>query len=472
MLLSGKHTNRMKLLARLYKFFDNPRTQKISLIAALTVTFILIFLLNRLYPLFAEDWDYRFIWEWEGREPNKVNNLWDIIQSQYNHYMLWGGRAIVHAIDQLLLMFNPFWSDLLNSVVFVGFAYMIYKIANINNSTNVFILILAALGIWLAQPAFPTTVLWLTGRANDLWGTLIIILFIYPFCRYYHKQNTPANIVKTVYLFLGGIIAGWTNENMSIALILFIITLLIIMKYEKIPIPAWAISGLIGAIIGCGFLLLAPGNYARLAYTTQGEEASLISSFGFRMEVLYNHFKNYLLLPCFIYGALLLIYIKNTSRRKRKKVLTISLLFLAVAIIAHLAMIATPMYPQRALFGIISFIIIAILILYANIELKSNVFRLCNLFVILIFTGFFSLDYYRDFRYLKLVDKFWEQRTTFVEEQKEKGVKDIVFEDHFDIYKTNFEFYDFSSFTDNWVNNAYARYHGVNSVRVKSQDEK
>lgn len=465
----------MKLLSNIYIFLSGTRVQKILFPVILVVTFILIYLLNRLYPLFAEDWDYRFIWEFEKWEPNKINSLSDIIQSQYNHYMLWGGRSIVHAIDQLLLMFGTGLSDLINSMAFVGFVYMIYTLANIGKSRNIFVFIVAALGIWLAQPAFPTTVLWLTGSANYLWGTLIIILFIYPFCRYFYEQKESYNVTaKSVFLFIGGVFAGWTNENMSVALIFFLIVLLIVMKSRKILIPKWAISGLAGAIIGCGFLLLAPGNFARLAHVSPHEAAetvSFISTLGARLSVLFSHFRNHLLIPSVIYLSVLFVFVRTTSKRKRDKTLYLSLLFFATAYVAHLAMIATPTYPQRALFGLISFIIIAILILYANIEMETTVFRLANLLVVLVITCSFAIEYYRDYRYLTLVDKFWKERAVFVEQEKEKGKKDIIFEDHFDIYKSDFEFYDFASFPNNWFNNAYARYYGVNSVRVKAKEE-
>lgn len=465
----------MKLLANIYTFLSGSRVQKVLLPVILTVTFILIYLLNRLYPLFAEDWDYRFIWEFESWEPNKINNLSDIIQSQYNHYMGWGGRSIVHAIDQFLLMFDARVSDLINSLAFIGFVYMIYKLANIGKSRNILVFIIAALGIWLGQPAFPTTVLWLTGSANYLWGTLIIILFIYPFCRYFYEQKESYNTTcKSVILFIGGVFAGWTNENMGVALIFFLIVLLIVMKRWKIHIPKWAILGLAGAIIGCGFLLLAPGNFARLAHISLDEAegtAGFISILGVRLSVLYSHFKNYLLIPSIIYLTLLFIFVKTASKEKRKKALYLSLLFFATAYIAHLAMIATPTYPQRALFGLISFMVIAILILYANIELKTTIFRLVNLLAILVMTGCFAIEYYKDYRYLTHVDDFWKKRVQFVEQEKVKGKKDIVFDDHFDIYKSNFEFYDFSSFSNNWFNNTYARFYGVNSVRVKTEEE-
>jgi len=469
--------DKMRLLADFYTFLSKSRVQKILLPVLLIITFVLIYILNRLYPLFAEDWDYRFIWEWEGREPNKINNVCDIIQSQYNHYMLWGGRSIVHAIDQFLLMLDIGWSDVINSMVFVGFVYTIYRITNIGNTRNIFVVIFAVLGVWIAQPAFPTTVLWLTGSANYLWGTLIILLFLYPFCLYYYKQNKSDSILKIIVLFTGGIFAGWTNENTSVAMIFFIIVLLVLMRYEKIPIPKWAISGLTGAVVGCGFLLLAPGNFARLAFISPHEAEihgtiSFLSTLGIRASVLLNHLTDYLLIPSIIYLTLTAIYIRITAKDKRKKTIYLSLLFFVAAMVAHLAMIATPTYPQRALFGIITFILIAILMVYANIGFKANMLKLSNLLVVLLLTGYFALNYYRDYNYLQLVDDFWKEREDFLVEQKSKGEKDIVFEEHFDIYKKNFEFYDLAGFTDNWLNHAYARYHGVNSVRVTTEEEK
>lgn len=471
-----------KQLEDLYIRFTAPQMQKIMLCLVVILSFVLIYILNRFYPLFAEDWDYRFIWEWEGTNPNKIHSLGDIIQSQYNHYMHWGGRSIVHAIDQFLLMLPTALSDLINSLAFVLFAYLIYKIANIKNTANVFVFIFTATSIYLFQPAFPTTVLWLTGSCNYLWGTLIIIIFLYPYIVYYQTQTSLKGGLVAMGMFLLGLLAGWTNENMGIALIMFIfvITLLIYRNdRDKESARFWMFTGLIGAIIGYLIMILAPGNFFRLKYIQNVDNSAntisfFIDSLSIRITALYNHFLHYLLLPSAIYLVLLFICIKTGAKQSGKKRVRLSMLFFGAAYVAHLAMIATPIYPQRALFGVISFIIIANAILYASIEIKTNVVRLINMIVIGGLLAFSAIGYYRDYHYLKLVCDFWKQREIFVEQQKEKGVEDIIFEDRFDIFKKDYEIYDLVNYTDsfNWLNHAYARYYGVKSVRIQTDEEK
>ena len=53
-------------------------------------------LLNILTPLFGDDFMYQNIL---GTQ-NRVTSFEDIIQSQITHYNTWGGRFVVHVIDQ------------------------------------------------------------------------------------------------------------------------------------------------------------------------------------------------------------------------------------------------------------------------------------------------------------------------------------------------------------------------------------
>ena len=95
---------------------------------------ILILLLNIIYPLYADDWGYTFI---TGSElTQKITSFSDILNSQYQHYFLHGGRTIVHIIAESLLLLKGYWTDIINSIAYVLFAYIIYKISNLNKRAN------------------------------------------------------------------------------------------------------------------------------------------------------------------------------------------------------------------------------------------------------------------------------------------------------------------------------------------------
>ncbi len=67
---------------------------------------------------------------------------------------------------------------------------------------------------------------------------------------------------------------------------------------------------------------------------------------------------------------------------------------------------------------------------------------------------------------IKEVHDFWNNRITYIQEQKEKGVKTIVFAEKLKKYHPKYYFDDLSPYPDIWWNLDYARYYGVDSVVV------
>ena len=51
---------------------------------------------NVITPLSGDDLDYQYIF-WTDR---LVENVHDIVISQIRHWEIWGGRSVVHFIDQ------------------------------------------------------------------------------------------------------------------------------------------------------------------------------------------------------------------------------------------------------------------------------------------------------------------------------------------------------------------------------------
>ena len=68
-------------------------------------------------------------------------------------------------------------------------------------------------------------------------------------------------------MFIIGLLAGWTNENTSVGLIVILLSTLII---DKITTKKWnltktKVAGIIGSLIGFILMICAPGNYVRNA---------------------------------------------------------------------------------------------------------------------------------------------------------------------------------------------------------------
>ena len=106
----------MKRLKEINKWVDKHQT-----IIVLSLIFLFMLILNFLTPLLRDDIDYSYIWHTD----HKINNIVDVIASQYKHYFNWGGRTVAHTIAQFFLMFPKFIFNIANSLVYVGIIYKI-----------------------------------------------------------------------------------------------------------------------------------------------------------------------------------------------------------------------------------------------------------------------------------------------------------------------------------------------------------
>ncbi len=454
-----------------YKNIRLADRKMIFLLIAILICFMFIYLLNRLYPIFGEDWDYSYFWIPTNDHPDRIQSIAGIIRSQYNHYLYWGGRNIAHGLDQFLLMLGERWHDILNSLAFITLCLAIYKIANKKNQTNTCVFIAIFLALWFLQPTFFMDVLWLTYSANYLWTTMIIVLFVYPYYSYYRSNKSKNSFLQAILFLPFGIIAGWTNENMGPALLLLVIGFILLIKFDnKERIPYWAITGLIGAIAGYIILFTAPGNYVRLEDSDSGLW-SIFSSGDFllRIKSLARGFYHALLFPTILYGIFIAIYYKKLGSEDKKKIIKASCLFYASAIIALLVLYFTPDFGRHILFGITTLAIIASMIIYANLDMKGNI-RILNIIILTGVFAIFAVEYYKSYTYYDYVDKFWKNRASFVEQQKEKGIKDIIFTDYIE---TNYNkgMYDLYDCPECWGNKVYARYYDINTVRVRPNNK-
>lgn len=457
----------------IYKYIKINNRSKIYLSFAILFCFILMYILNRFYPLFGEDWDYAYFWVPNGDHPDRVRNIMDIIRSQYNHYLYWGGRNIAHGIDQLLLMIGDCWHDILNALALVFLSFGIYKISNKNNETNAFVFVIAFLALWFIQPTFIIDTLWLTYSVNYLWTTMIIVWFIYFYYSYYRTNHLKNSITRAILFFIFGIIAGWTNENMGPALIFLIIAFLILIRIDnKGRIPIWTLTGLLGVMLGYYILFTAPGNYIRIGES----DASIWDIFSFsiflqRLQSVAKGFFFSLLIPTIIYIILLLIYRRRKNTENNRKIFRASLLFYLSALVALLVLLFTPGFGRHVLFGITTLGIIPVVLIYANIGFKTNKKRFIHIFLFVLIFLIFLFDYCNKFNYFNNVDKFWKKRALFVEQQKAKGIKDIIFTDYIkpDYHTGMYDMYDCP---ECWINRMYARYYGLNTVRVRPNNLK
>lgn len=209
-------------------------------------TFIVILSFNMTYN--SDEYNYSNI-TWTN---DRISSIGDIFKSQKILYLNWTGRVIIHFIIQLLIYMGAWAYPIFNAIVFVLFIYCIMKLADMK--INAASLICAALLVWLFQPVFGETVMWLSGSVNYLWATTMLLFTIY-FYKNIYRINS--------YLFIAIIafLSGFIHENIIFVVMSFIFYNLILNR-ENLKKK---IVYIVGFIIGSAFLLLSPGNLSRTA---------------------------------------------------------------------------------------------------------------------------------------------------------------------------------------------------------------
>ncbi len=407
------------------------------------VCFCIIFILNYLTPLAADDFGYLYI----HAEDIKVTSVSDIVRSQINHYYLWGGRSVVHFIAQALLLLPPVLIDIFNSLVYLAYVFLIYFhiVGRGKHSISLFVLI--NLVIWLMFPAYGDTILWTTGSANYLWGTAIVLLLLLPYRLYQGRtMKLGKQILASLCLFVGGVLAGWTNENTAAAMLLAILLFGIYYRSKGWKIPVWGIAGLLGGLVGYIIMIAAPGNMVRAG------DAVIASTF----LVAYRFF-NYTLTLFSNYGVFNLFYLIflvlfwHFSKSSRTELLKSTLIYFVVFLAAIYSMLFSPSFPSRAWFGPLTFNVIACGIVFYNLGSNHRFIRQIRSAILLVLFVMFSFSFYDAIRDIYDFYKISESREIMVKDAKRKGLKVCEFER----YKAKTKFTHTEEPTSNFMMKGY-----------------
>lgn len=425
---SDSFNNGISFIQKMYDktdlFFSslvNSKTKRsICWTIAILIFFTILFLLNILTPVISDDFAYLYIYGEEGR----ITSIGDIIQSQINHYYMWGGRSVVHFIAQILLMLPPYLADLLNTLIYLGYVFLIYFHIKGRKESSISLFILINLAVWFLQPVFGDTILWITGAANYLWGTFFILLFLLPYRLYEgNKLSITQQVIYPVLTMLLGLIAGWTNENTAAAMIVIVLLFFIYFRSHKWPIPAWAIAGLVGTIIGFGFMILAPGNYMR-----GGDSVSLnLYILGYRLFMWTLTFFLYSG-PLFLISLVMLIIYNRFPNGEKKDNLKLIFIYGIAAIAGVYAMLLAPSFPRRALFGVISFLFISTGICIYHLDFHNKFLRQLRLLIITISLVGFVFTFYLNSKDINNYRKVVKNRESEIEKAKAQGFDSCEFD--------------------------------------------
>lgn len=449
------------------------------------LVFLYMFTLNLLTPLFADDYNYSFMWD----KSKRIESLMDVMKSQYMHYFEWGGRTVAHTIGQILLMTNKFISSFFNALMFVMFIYLIYwhsQGKRINLNSNIIILLLTTFFCWTSIPNFGETTIWLIGSVNYLWTTVIILIFLLPYRQKMlinHVFNN--NFLSSLGMFLMGILAGWTNENTAFSTIL--LTLIVVFYfYIKRCIEKWMLTGFSGILVGFLLLILAPGNMMRASNLQRSEDYSFVL-YHIKMPILSTIKIMLFQVPVWVTFLILIAVLLNHCIKSQIKFseihtkyggkLIFCFMLITISIVNNLVMFASPYFPLRAGFGSSVFLIIGVLSLI-RIDIIREKFEKKN-FLIKIGISAFLIVSMGDVagKYIDL-NKENNSRLNLVNQKKGEGEYSIVIPpysfEYMDSYRSHFGHVFVSDIGEDpnvWPNNIYARYLDLKSISIEKQKE-
>lgn len=237
--------------------------------------FLLMLVLNYLMPLHRDDYDYSLVW----LTSEHVNSLQDVIYSAYRHYLLHGGRMFTVLCLNFFLWAGKFAFDIANALMFTALVVLMYFHGRRSVKLRQEPLILAVTGLlaWLSFPHFGEVAVWKSGSTVYLWSAVPVALFLLPYNITLAKEQDVLGKWAILPMFLLGIIAGWSVENLAVTVVL-LTTGLCWYLHRQGKMAGWMPAGAVGALWGLIGLVGAPGNFVR--YDDQGAGKGIFAHIG------------------------------------------------------------------------------------------------------------------------------------------------------------------------------------------------
>lgn len=410
--------------------------------------------LNFLTPLLADDYSYGL-----NLNEKRIASIMDIFDYQVWHYFNWGGRTVAHTLAQILLVFPKAVFNILNSFIYTALIYLIYLHGcfNKDNKDNSYMLLLIHFILWFIIPVFGQSFIWLVGSCNYLWTTVIILYFLW----LYRRNTLSEKWYNLLFMFILGLLAGWTNENTSAGLIVILVFSLIINKVEtkKFELSKTRLFGIIGTLAGFIIMICAPGNYIRSAEFK--DDTFIIIKIIKRTLDITNNLGN-IILPLLIV-IIILISLKIYHKKKIEKE---TYTFILGGFAAIYAMVLSPTFPERAWTGAIIFFVIAIVILVYDLDTINRLYK----FILVDFCIILSIIYvsqYMDLaRNINYLRNTWNYRVDVINESD----KDKIFEFYkYETYNPRNPVYgleDIGYDPNAWPNGSISKYYGIKGIKA------
>lgn len=443
------------------KFHDMCLKERLFVIVLLALAFLALFFLNTLTAIQRDDLSYSFNFVTKER----ISSLHDIFQSLRTHYTQVNGRLPVHFFAHLFLWIGKPFFNVINTLSFSGLILLIcFHAFGTFHNFRVYSPLVFFLGLYAMTPAFGESFLWVTGAANYLYGILLILLFLFPFRHLYSLEYYENTWWKLVVFLFTGIIAGWTNENTSCAMIVFLVCMILWALKSKKQLPLWFYSGLLGCVIGFLLMVLAPGEITRLNQNGGMADFHIL----LRRTVSVTFFLVRHFWPIIIIWVFL--FIQTLQKHTSIEQLFLPLSFLLAGLAASYSMIFSPMIPNRIWSGPLIFFLISLGSLWQICGKPTINKTPLRIAIVAIISVVLMFNYGIAIHTLEQTSQAYSKREAYAAEEIKNGETilklDPVFgsSSRFDAADITG---DLTSDPTNWLNVALARYLGAKSVVMR-----
>lgn len=306
-------------------------------IAGVCITFCFMMFCT---PYYSDDFHYNLI----TGTSEKVRSLGDILTSQYYHYLLVNGRFVPHFFIQL---FDGLWGkplfNIVNTLFFGAFGLLL---SDVTGRHRIVLYLLSLALVVLFMPGFCRVFLWMSGACNYLWVAVLLLSF--------HKLmgQDHFNPYSYPFLFLYGIICGWTNEALIVGFLAGYLFQFVLYREN------WTLHRiilLVGMIIGSLFLVLSPGSIHRF-FDGNGGGFSLGGFFHQLFSSLLA-MRNLRFFPAIIIILTIAAFLKKTPPLFYKD----NLIWVVAACISFIFVLLTRHQTAHSRFGIELFSLVLIL---------------------------------------------------------------------------------------------------------------
>lgn len=404
--------------------------------------------------------DYNYTYHWGSSGFNE--SLGDIFGSLYYHYFHHGGRVVLHFFVFLFCMADKVWFNLSASVCFCALGRLAaFQCMGSLKKVSSHVLLLIYMAYYLLTPSFADSFLWIAGSCNYLFSLVIVLTYLIPWRL--ALSGKPVNS-RWLYPFvlIGGILAGWTNENLCLALITIQIGFLLVFFIRKIAVKPWMIIGFVCSVVGAAAMLLAPGNMVRAAGSLGGIAVWVGRILPITVYMVRNFWQ--LMVVCLILLVLLCVQERFDWKQILAK-LAIPIVFLFASGIAVYSMCVVEEAADRTWSIMLTMFLLTVGSIYAELDLDKLQMKAIGpaFLTALLLMGHFPAA-------VKAVDSGWyqnQERMAFIAQQVDQGNLDLVCPEirvpgTFSVFNAP----TLSDDPESWQNTSFAHRLGLNSIRI------